>query len=99
VKELRLEPATGGAVLRIVLEGPAGQVKDFALQDPARIVLDLYRPKDGAGRRVRRAGPPPSRSVSSCSMRAMGGMTRAPPAPPESRKRKWCSTSPGAWRE
>ena len=49
VKELRLEPATGGAVLRIILEAPAGQVKDFALQDPARIVLDLYRPKDAAG--------------------------------------------------
>lgn len=49
VKELRLEPASGGAVLRIILEAPAGQVKDFALQDPARIVLDLYRPKEGAG--------------------------------------------------
>jgi N-acetylmuramoyl-L-alanine amidase len=49
VKELRLEPASGGAVLRIVLEGAAGQIKDFALQDPARIVLDLYRPKDAAG--------------------------------------------------
>ncbi len=49
VKELRLEPASGGAVLRILLEAPAGQVKDFALQDPARIVLDLYRPKDAAG--------------------------------------------------
>ncbi|HEX4996214.1 MAG TPA: N-acetylmuramoyl-L-alanine amidase, partial [Methylomirabilota bacterium] len=49
VKELRLDPASGGAVLRIILEAPAGQVKEFALQDPARIVLDLYRTKEGAG--------------------------------------------------
>jgi N-acetylmuramoyl-L-alanine amidase len=49
VKELRLEPASAGAVLRIVLDAAAGQVKDFALQDPYRIVLDIYRPKEGAG--------------------------------------------------
>ena len=49
VKELRLEPASAGAVLRIVLEGSVGQVKDFALQDPYRIVLDLYRPREGSG--------------------------------------------------
>jgi N-acetylmuramoyl-L-alanine amidase len=49
VKELRLEPASAGAVLRIVLDAPAGQVKDFALQDPYRIVLDIYRPKEGPG--------------------------------------------------
>ena len=49
VKELRLEPASVGAVLRIVLEASVGQVKDFALQDPYRIVLDLYRPREGAG--------------------------------------------------
>ena len=49
VKELRLEPASAGAVLRIVLEASVGQVKDFALQDPYRIVLDLYRPREGSG--------------------------------------------------
>jgi N-acetylmuramoyl-L-alanine amidase len=49
VKALRLEPASAGAVLRIVLDAPAGQVKDFALQDPYRIVLDIYRAKEGAG--------------------------------------------------
>jgi N-acetylmuramoyl-L-alanine amidase len=49
VKSLRLEPASAGAVLRIVLDAPAEQVKDFALQDPYRIVLDIYRPKEGAG--------------------------------------------------
>src|SRR5688572_11644350 len=49
VKELRLEPASTGAVLRIVLEASVGQVKDFALQDPYRIVLDLYRPREGSG--------------------------------------------------
>ena len=48
VKSIRLEPATGGAVLRIVLDSPAGQIKDFSLQDPYRIVIDLYRSKEGA---------------------------------------------------
>jgi len=49
VKELRLEPASSGAVLRIILEASAGQLKDFALQDPYRIVLDIYRPKEAGG--------------------------------------------------
>ena len=49
VKQLRLEPTSGGAVLRIVLDAPAGQVKDFSLQDPFRIVLDVYRPRESAG--------------------------------------------------
>ena len=48
VKSIRLEPATGGAVLRVVLDMPAGQIKDFSLQDPYRIVLDVYRTKEGA---------------------------------------------------
>ena len=67
VKELRLEPASVGAVLRIVLEASVGQVKDFALQDPYRIVLDLYRPREGAGPegdagRGRRPAAPPHRA-------------------------------------
>ncbi len=49
VKQLRLEPTSSGAVLRIVLDAPAGQVKDFSLQDPFRIVLDVHRPREGAG--------------------------------------------------
>jgi N-acetylmuramoyl-L-alanine amidase len=48
VKSIRLEPATGGAMLRVVLDSPAGQIKDFSLQDPYRIVVDLYRTKEGA---------------------------------------------------
>jgi N-acetylmuramoyl-L-alanine amidase len=49
VKEMRLEPTPGGAVLRITLDATAGQVKDFSLADPFRIVLDVYKPRDGAG--------------------------------------------------
>src|SRR5262245_9180914 len=48
VKSVRLEPATGGAILRVMLDSPAGQIKDFSLQDPYRIVVDLYRSKEGA---------------------------------------------------
>jgi N-acetylmuramoyl-L-alanine amidase len=48
VKSIRLEPATGGAMLRVALDSPAGQIKDFSLQDPYRIVVDLYRTKEGA---------------------------------------------------
>jgi N-acetylmuramoyl-L-alanine amidase len=46
VKELRLEPAGRDAVLRVVLEGVTGEVRDSALQDPFRLVLDIYRPKE-----------------------------------------------------
>jgi N-acetylmuramoyl-L-alanine amidase len=46
---MRLLPTSGGAVLRIALDAPAGQIKDFSLQDPFRIVLDIYRPKDATG--------------------------------------------------
>ena len=65
VKSIRLEPATAGAVLRIVLDGPAGQIKDFSLQDPYRIVLDIYRTKeDAAGSEgVQGAGMQPLRLV------------------------------------
>jgi N-acetylmuramoyl-L-alanine amidase len=48
VKEMRLEPTSGGAALRISLDAPAGQIKEFSLQDPFRIVVDIYRPKEGA---------------------------------------------------
>ena len=49
VKEARLEPAGGDAVLRIVLQGTAGEVKASALHDPFRLVLDVYRLSAGAG--------------------------------------------------
>lgn len=45
VKDLRLDPDDGDAVLRIGLDGGAGSIKDFTLQDPFRIVLDLQRPR------------------------------------------------------
>ncbi|HSE04153.1 MAG TPA: N-acetylmuramoyl-L-alanine amidase [Methylomirabilota bacterium] len=47
VQEVRLEPAGDAAVLRVVLQGTAGEVKHTVLQDPYRLVLDVYRPKEG----------------------------------------------------
>jgi N-acetylmuramoyl-L-alanine amidase len=50
VKEIRLEPAGGEmAVLRVLLEGPVEDVKDSALRDPFRLVLDIYRPRASEG--------------------------------------------------
>ena len=50
VKEIRLEPVAGGdAVLRVVLEGNAADVKASTLQDPYRLVLDIYRGRESAG--------------------------------------------------
>jgi N-acetylmuramoyl-L-alanine amidase len=49
VQEVRLEPVGDTAVLRVVLQGTAGEVKDTVLQDPYRLVLDIYRPKEGGG--------------------------------------------------
>ncbi|HEU4438159.1 MAG TPA: N-acetylmuramoyl-L-alanine amidase [Methylomirabilota bacterium] len=46
VQEVRLEPMNGVAVLRVVLEGTAGEVKHTTLQDPYRLVLDVYRPRE-----------------------------------------------------
>jgi N-acetylmuramoyl-L-alanine amidase len=49
VKEIRLEPVAGGdAVLRVVLEGPAADVKASTLHDPYRLVLDIYRGRESA---------------------------------------------------
>src|SRR5262250_1495240 len=48
VKEARLEPAGPDGVLKIILEGQAGEVKTASLQDPFRVVVDVYRPKEGA---------------------------------------------------
>jgi N-acetylmuramoyl-L-alanine amidase len=49
VQELRLEPAGAAAVLRVRLEGAAGEVKHTVLEDPYRLVLDVYRPREPAG--------------------------------------------------
>ncbi len=54
VKEARLESVGPDALLKIVLEGPAGDVKTASLQDPFRVVVDIYRPKEGAGMDVQR---------------------------------------------
>jgi N-acetylmuramoyl-L-alanine amidase len=48
VREARLEPNGSDAVLRVVLEGKAGEVKTTSLQDPYRMVLDIYRQKESA---------------------------------------------------
>ena len=37
------------AVLSVVLEGPAADVKTASLQDPFRVVVDIYRAKENAG--------------------------------------------------
>jgi N-acetylmuramoyl-L-alanine amidase len=46
VEEVRLEPVDGVAVLRVILEGTAGEVKHATLLDPYRLVLDVYRPRE-----------------------------------------------------
>lgn len=48
VKEARLESAGPDGLLKIILEGQAGDVKTASLQDPFRVVVDVYRPKEGA---------------------------------------------------
>ena len=49
VKEIRLDPNGSDAVLRVLLEGPAADIKASSLQDPYRLVLDVYRQKEVAG--------------------------------------------------
>ena len=66
VKEVRLESAGPDGVLKIVLEGPAGEVKTSALQDPFRVVVDVYRPKEGAptqGPRPAQGSAPPLKLI------------------------------------
>src|SRR5260370_41785103 len=49
VQEAGLEPVGDAAVLRVVLESQAGEIKHTVLQDPYRLVLDVYRPKEAPG--------------------------------------------------
>jgi N-acetylmuramoyl-L-alanine amidase len=49
VREVRLEPEADAATLRVVLEAKAGEIKTTSLQDPFRMVLDIYRQKESAG--------------------------------------------------
>jgi len=57
VKEVRLDPAGPDGVLTIVLEGPAGEVKTATLQDPFRVVVDVYRTKESAAAQGPRPAP------------------------------------------
>jgi N-acetylmuramoyl-L-alanine amidase len=49
VQEIRLEPAGDAAMLRVVLQSTAGEIKHTVLEDPYRLVLDVHRPREGAG--------------------------------------------------
>jgi N-acetylmuramoyl-L-alanine amidase len=49
VKDVRLDPEGDAAVLRVSLLERAGEVKTATLQDPFRVVLDIYRRKPSAG--------------------------------------------------
>ncbi len=67
VKAFALDPGDGEAVLRVTLDGTPGQLKHFVLQDPFRVVLDIYRPNAVVAPAVRTsaataapAAPPPA---------------------------------------
>jgi N-acetylmuramoyl-L-alanine amidase len=49
VQEVRLEPAGDAAMLRVRLAGAVGDIKDTVLEDPYRLVLDVYRPREPTG--------------------------------------------------
>jgi N-acetylmuramoyl-L-alanine amidase len=49
VKEARLEAAGPDTMLHVVLEGTAADVKTASLEDPFRVVVDIYRTKEGGG--------------------------------------------------
>jgi N-acetylmuramoyl-L-alanine amidase len=63
VKEVRLEPVGGDAVLRVVLESAAADVKASTLEDPYRLVLDVYRPRESAGAGAGPSGLEPLRLI------------------------------------
>jgi N-acetylmuramoyl-L-alanine amidase len=50
IEEARLERAGADALLRVVFEGTAGDLKVVALTDPPRLVLDFARPGEAAAR-------------------------------------------------
>jgi N-acetylmuramoyl-L-alanine amidase len=55
VDEARLERAGADALLRVVFEGPAGELRTSTLEDPPRLVLDFARPSET--RAAQTAGP------------------------------------------
>jgi N-acetylmuramoyl-L-alanine amidase len=63
VKQIRLEASGGDAVLRVALESTAGDVKVSTLQDPFRLVLDIYRRREVGGRERRQPDAEPLRLI------------------------------------
>src|SRR5258706_311972 len=56
--------ALDAAVLRVLLEGAAGEIKHTVLQDPYRLVIDVYRPKESTeGGEPGRGGMQPLRLI------------------------------------
>ncbi|MBI3028093.1 MAG: N-acetylmuramoyl-L-alanine amidase [Candidatus Rokubacteria bacterium] len=56
VKEIRMAPRGRDAVLSVSLEGARGEIKTLTLQDPYRLVLDIYSGRP-AGARGALSGP------------------------------------------
>jgi N-acetylmuramoyl-L-alanine amidase len=50
VKEVRVAPAGRDAELSVSLEGARGEIKSLTLQDPYRLVLDIYGARPSAAR-------------------------------------------------
>ncbi len=50
VKEVQLIPAGREAELRVSLEGTRGEIKSLTLQDPYRLVLDIYSAREPAAK-------------------------------------------------
>ncbi|HXJ81541.1 MAG TPA: N-acetylmuramoyl-L-alanine amidase [Candidatus Methylomirabilis sp.] len=63
VKDIRLEPESDTGVLHVMLESKAGEVKTTSLQDPFRMVLDIYRPKESDGIQQGATAMPPLRLI------------------------------------
>jgi N-acetylmuramoyl-L-alanine amidase len=58
IEEVRLERAGDDALLRVVFEGAAGELRASTLADPPRLVLDFARPSDPAPRDRRESVAP-----------------------------------------
>ena len=63
IEKARLERAGGDAILRVVFEESAGEIKASALVDPPRLVLDFLRPAETAPSRDRRDAVTPLRVI------------------------------------
>src|SRR2546421_7829273 len=63
IEKARLERAGGDAILKVVFEGSAGEIKASALADPPRLVLDFLRPPETVPSRERRDAVTPLRLI------------------------------------